>query len=270
MIQSIAKFQHSVRSIGVVPTLVRTIRYLRFLIEGSARRRQTRQLIAAPGIEERFTQIYESNYWGHAESVSGEGSSLAYTRDLRAALPGLFDRFGVRRLLDAPCGDFNWMQQVLREHPLDYVGGDLVAPMIQKLQQQHGQAQRQFVHMDITQGPFPQADLWLCRDCLFHLSYADIGRALQVFLASDIPLLLTTTHLNPDHYFINTDIRSGDFRRIDLYAAPFHFPRDVLLAIDDWCEPEPKRQMCLWSREQVAAALARGGLAADAVAAKAA
>ncbi len=270
MMQSIAKFQHSVRSIGILATFVRTLRYARFLFEGRARRRQTRQLIAAPGIEARFTQIYESNYWGHAESVSGEGSSLAYTRQLRAALPALFDRFGVRRLLDAPCGDFNWMQHVLREHPLDYVGGDLVAPMVQKLQRQHGLAQRQFRHLDITQGPFPQADLWLCRDCLFHLSQADIARALKVFVASGIPYLLTTTHLNPDGAFINTDIRSGDFRRIDLYAAPHHFPREVLAAIDDWAEPEPKRQMCLWHRDQVVAALAHGGLAGASAASRAA
>jgi SAM-dependent methyltransferase len=270
MMQSIAKFQHSVRSIGVLPTLARSARYLRFLLEGRARRRRTLELIAAPGIEERFTKIYESNYWGHAESVSGEGSSLAYTRELRAALPGLFDRFGVQRLLDAPCGDFNWMQHVLREHPLEYVGGDLVAPMVAKLQQKYAQAQHRFMHLDITRGPFPAADLWLCRDCLFHLSNADIGRALRVFLASEIAYLLTTTHLNPDGYFINTDIRSGDFRRIDLYAAPFHFPRDVLLAIDDWCAPEPPRQMGLWSRAQVAAALACGGLADEVVVAKAA
>lgn len=270
MRQSLAKFQHSLRTIGLLRTLTRTIRYVSFRLRFLKHRRLTRELIAAPSVEARFTRIYELNYWGQAESVSGAGSSLAYTRSLREALPGLFDTYAVRRLLDAPCGDFNWMKHVLDAHPLDYVGGDLVAPMVEKLQQQYGQAQRRFVHLDITAGPFPEADLWLCRDCLFHLSYADIGRALQVFLDCGIPWLLTTTHLNPDGYFINSDIRSGDYRRIDLHAAPFNFPRDVLLAIDDWCDPEPPRQMCLWRRDQVAAAVAQGGLVAGGVPSKAA
>jgi hypothetical protein len=264
--QSLQKFSHSLRTIGLLPTLTRSVRYVAFLARGRVQRRATRRLIAADAIEERFTRIYESNHWGDAESVSGEGSSLAYTRGLRAALPGLFERHAVRRLLDAPCGDFNWMQHVLREHPLDYVGGDIVGSLARRLQEQHGQPRRRFMQIDITRGPLPGADLWLCRDCLFHLSYADIARALQVFLASDIPYLLTTTHLNQDGRFLNTDIRTGDFRRIDLFAAPFHFPPDVLATIDDWCEPEPPRRMCLWRRDQVAAALASGGLAVAAAA----
>ncbi len=264
MMQSIAKFRHSVRVMGVLPTLARSARYAVFLVRGSAQRRRTRRLLASASIEDRFTRIYESNHWANGESVSGDGSSLAYTRGLRAALPAMFEQFGVRRLLDAPCGDFNWMQHVLRERPLDYTGCDIVVPIVLKLQEQHGDAQRRFMHLDITQGPLPPADLWLCRDCLFHLGYDDIGRALDNFLASGIPYLLTTTHLNPAGHFINTDIRSGDFRRIDLFAAPFEFPRDVLFAVDDWAEPDPQRQMCLWSREQVAAAVAKGGLPAHA------
>ena len=264
MMQSLSKFRHSMRVIGVLPTLARTARYAVFLVRGSSQRRRTRQLLAADNIEDRFTRIYESNHWANDESVSGDGSSFAYTRGLRAALPAMFDQFGVKRLLDAPCGDFNWMQHVLREHPLDYVGCDIVAPIVQKLQDRHGDVHRRFQQLDITKDALPRADLWLCRDCLFHLNVADIGRALDNFLASGIPYLLTTTHTNPGGVFINTDIRSGDFRRIDLFAAPFNLPRDVLFAVDDWVAPDPQRQMCLWSREQVAAALARGDLAARA------
>jgi hypothetical protein len=66
---------------------------------------------------------------------------------------------------------------------------------------------------------FPKVDLWLCRDCLFHLSNRDILLALRNFLASGTPLVFTTTHLN-SAVFENVDIRTGGFRRIDLFSAP--------------------------------------------------
>jgi hypothetical protein len=37
--------------------------------------------------QERFTEIYKSNYWGSDESVSGYGSTLEGTASLRAKLP---------------------------------------------------------------------------------------------------------------------------------------------------------------------------------------
>jgi len=254
--QAIDKVRHSIRAIGWLPTMLRAVRYARFALQARERRRLTRELISAPDLQSRFTRIYETNYWGSAESASGEGSTLAYTARLRAELPALLARYQIRRVFDAPCGDFNWMRELLRTTPLErYTGADIVAPMIESLVRSDGSETTRFLHLDITRGPFPSADLWICRDCLFHLSYADIRRALQAFVASGIPYLLTTTHRNPDGYFINVDIRSGDFRRIDLFAPPFNLPRDVLCSIDDWHEPEPPRQMCLWTADQVRWAL---------------
>ena len=43
--------------------------------------------------------------WGSDESGSGIGSELGATEALREYLPGLFKRLGVRKVLDAPCGD---------------------------------------------------------------------------------------------------------------------------------------------------------------------
>jgi len=257
--QSVAKFRNSVRAIGVGRTLLRSARYVQFALGRRELARRTRELLAANTIEERFTRIYESNYWGSSESASGQGSTLEQTRDLRAQLPALLERFRIRSVFDAPCGDFHWMQHVLVQCRVDYVGADIVAPMIDELSRTHAGPATRFVHVDITKGPFPPADLWLCRDCLFHLSYADIAAALRVFVASGIPYILTTTHENVDGYFINTDIRTGDVRRIDLFAAPFHLPRTVLAQLNDGSTTEhPRRMLCLWKRDDVAAALARG------------
>ena len=46
---------------------------------------------------------------------------------------------------------------------------------------------------------------------------------------------------------------------MDLFKAPYSFPSPPLLVIDDWLPPEPERQMCLWSREQVISVLQHFG-----------
>ena len=62
--------------------------------------------------EEVFTKYYEDQLWGSEESVSGCGSTIANTEELRTTLPQLLADLNVSTLLDVPCGDFNWMSKV--------------------------------------------------------------------------------------------------------------------------------------------------------------
>src|SRR3982750_719346 len=64
--------------------------------------------------KELFTYYYEVNRWQNPETLSGDGSTLANTENVRSELPELLNKFGVRKLLDAPCGDFNWFRHVER------------------------------------------------------------------------------------------------------------------------------------------------------------
>ena len=203
-----------------------------------------------------FIGIFEGNYWNVHESVSGGGSTLRYTASLRNALPELFRSKSIESVYDAPCGDFNWMRHVVRETGIDYLGADIVPALIDELEKTRADARTRFIVSDIVTGAFPEADLWICRDCLFHLSYADIQQALANFVASKIPYVLTSTHRVPDGYR-NEDIRSGGFRQIDLFSAPFCFPADVAFRVTDWVEGShyPRREMCVWTREQIAAVL---------------
>lgn len=205
--------------------------------------------------EDRFTQIHDKNYWNGSDSASGTGSSIEYTANLRSRLPELFDRFNINSVLDAPCGDYNWMKEVVAATSIDYVGGDIVKPLIRRLSETYTSENVKFVHLDITRDPLPQADLMICRDCLFHLSFADTRAMLLNFVASDIPYLLTTTHTDVGT-FRNRDIETGDYRLIDLYSEPYNFPDEALVVIDDWVPPSPARAICLWTRDQVAAAMA--------------
>ena len=60
-----------------------------------------------------FREIHSTNAWGHDETVSGPGSSLEDTATLRLALPSLVTKYGLKRVVDAPCGDFNSMKTIV-------------------------------------------------------------------------------------------------------------------------------------------------------------
>jgi hypothetical protein len=51
---------------------------------------------------------------------------------------------------------------------MEYMGGDIVEKLIQQNQSKYGDPHTRFITIDIVKDLLPQADLWLCRDCLFH------------------------------------------------------------------------------------------------------
>ena len=194
-----------------------------------------------------FEKIYEHNWWGSSESRSGPGSTLAYTTLLRPRLERLLAELKVRTFLDAPCGDFNWMRHVRLPDQTCYVGGDIVAPLINKLQSEHDGPRHSFQVIDIVEGPIPVADLWLCREVLFHLSNKDVLKVLELFSNSSVKYILTTTF---DFVRENRDIGGGGIRLINLRLPPFKLPAPVM-RIADFIAPAPPRYLALWSREQV-------------------
>jgi hypothetical protein len=173
-----------------------------------------------PSADEVFRDIYRRNHWSGPESRSGLGAGADQTAVLARALPDLLRRLGVGALLDLPCGDYGWMRRI--ELPMvRYTGADLLPELIGPLQERFGDAMHSFVVLDLTRDPLPEADLLLCRDCLVHLSFADIRRALGNLVRSGIPWLLTTTFPQCEG---NEEIVTGDWRPLDLERDPFGFP----------------------------------------------
>ncbi len=185
---------------------------------GSGWLARVKSLFRSP--EQRFTRIYMKGRWTGGESPSGEGSSLRQTEILRQELPRLLARLGVRTVLDAACGDFNWMKELRLD--LDrYIGIDIVRPLVQRNRSRYGDRRHEFLHLDITREQLPRADLILCRDCLGHLSHQDVRAALLNFRETGSTWLLTTTY---PHEGENRDIVSGQWRPLDLERPPFSLP----------------------------------------------
>ncbi|AXB43355.1 class I SAM-dependent methyltransferase [Amycolatopsis albispora] len=190
--------------------------------------REHADVLERMGNQERFTYIFQSNLWA-AESVSGPGSEDAQTRGLREGLPGLLARFGVRTLLDLPCGDFGWLSGV--DLGIErYLGADIVPELVERNAERYG---REFRVLDLTADPLPAADAVLCRDCLVHLSYADIGKAIENLRRSGSRYLLTT-HFGGTT--ANTDISTGDWRPLNLCLEPFGFPEPLAVLLEGCTE----------------------------------
>lgn len=109
---------------------------------------------------------------------------------------------------------------------------------------------------DICEDAFPQAEVWHCRDCLFHLPFADIRKAFENFARSDIAFALLTTH-RARLLHRNLDVTPGGFRFLDLERPPFNFPPPEEYLADYWKDRDFPRFMALWPRDAVTGVLRR-------------
>ena len=98
-----------------------------------ARRLGYKRMLRAPLIKDRFSEIYKQNLWNSKESASGEGSEIEYTQPLRQWLTKIVPKYEIKVFVDAPCGDFNWMKEVLPSLSVNYIGLDIVSSVIKKI-----------------------------------------------------------------------------------------------------------------------------------------
>ncbi len=192
-----------------------------------------RESFAGLDLHQRFQRIHDTNLWGAVASTSGLGSELDATAVLRAELTGRFRRLGVASLLDAPCGDAGWINQA--DLGVRYVGIDIVPELIARLRSRAalGEVTGEYHLADITADPLPRCDAILCRDCLVHLSFANIGRAVANFQATGAVWLIATTF---PEWRINADCEDGDWRALNFERAPFNWGPPVELLNENCLE----------------------------------
>jgi hypothetical protein len=202
------------------------------------------------GLQERFERIYSTNLWSDPKTRSGVGSTLDSTRVIRAELPKALRQLQARVLLDIPCGDFTWMEHV-DLHGVDYIGGDIVPTIVEQNRRLHAVASRKFMDLDLTRDDLPDADVLLCRDCMVHLSYANIRAALANIARSNIRYVLMTSFPGRGD---NKDVADGDWRPLDFQAPPFSFPEPVLTIVEE-CEEEggsyADKSLVAWRVEEI-------------------
>ena len=147
-------------------------------------------------LKEIFEMAADANSWGDAHSISGPGSNLIQTAIIRKEIPVLLKKYCIVSMLDAPCGDFFWMNLIKDELSgilKTYIGGDIVPKIIKRNNQLYSNDIFSFIEIDITSDTLPNVDLVFTRDCFLHLSYLNIYKALKNYKDSKTKYLLVST-----------------------------------------------------------------------------
>ncbi|MCS5712448.1 glycosyltransferase [Candidatus Berkiella aquae] len=201
-------------------------------------------------LADKFSTVYENNLFGGNISRSGEGSDLVQTATIREAIPKLLVEFNISSMLDAPCGDWYWMRNIVLNIP-QYIGVDIVDALIKKNQTLYSRDNVQFKCVNLVKDSIPQAELIFSRDCFVHLAYQDIFAILHQFKASGAKYLLTTTFVDRQH---NDDLGEGFWRPLNLQLAPFNFPEPVRI-INENCTEENgafnDKSLALWKLDEL-------------------
>jgi len=205
---------------------------------------EERESLVSLDLKRRFEYIFETNFWGGDESRSGLGSALTETENLRVQIPGLLREIGARSLLDIPCGDFRWLSQV--DLGVSYIGADIVDGIVQANRDVFGSPERNFICLDLTRDRLPDVDVILCRDCLVHLSFANVRHALANMKRSGATYLLMTNFFQLGS---NHDIEDGDWRPLNFEKAPFFFPAPARIIVENCTEADgayADKSLSLW------------------------
>lgn len=202
-----------------------------------------------------FTSIYRANFLKSAETVSGPDSTLKSTSTLRLFLPVIIEVLKIKSMLDAGCGDINW----IKETPLNidyYIGIDIVRDLIEKNSELYASNWCTFKELDMVKDPLPHVDFILCRDVLEYLSFKDIIKVFGNFKKTGASYICISscTHLKEN----KTDIFSGNCRFINFQCSPFNFP-EPLIAFDELSaegDMKPRhKKICVWNLKDVSAAI---------------
>ena len=116
------KFQSVLKNRGSKGVLVLVLSYPIKLIK---KKTLEFKILFAKSPEKKFQIIFRNNYWNEKETVSGEGSTLDNTENIRRVLPEILSELNIKSIIDVPCGDFKWMKLIINNMKVKYTGGGI-------------------------------------------------------------------------------------------------------------------------------------------------
>ncbi len=152
------------------------------------------------------------------ESMSGPGSTLAATVEIREWLPEMFKAHSVKSMADCPCGDWTWMGAVDLSR-IDYAGYDLSPSLIATNKRKY--PAHHFESRNLLTHPPAKSDLIICRDFLVHLTFDHAASVLENFRESGARLLAVTTFPGAENLELSPQSTGWGWRPLDMEAAPF-------------------------------------------------
>ena len=212
-----------------------------------------------------FSGIYDNFGFGSLESRSGPGSTLEETKFLREKLKEIVKQKDIKSVVDIPCGDFNWMKEIVFSFD-SYTGGDIVEQCIKTNSEEYGSKRIKFIDFDLLNDIIPDSDLLIVRDIVGHFPLEDGKKIINNILRSNCKYLLSTTwakkteqgwtNCGPmDVHRQNEGVDYGRFYPVNLLADPFNFPvAEVFLEehvhVDNF-DNGNRKALALWDLDKV-------------------
>ena len=175
-----------------------------------------------------FTSIFKSKHWAHGDmpdeyiSVSGHGSNIntEQSSNLISSLVEFIKKNKINSILDMPCGDFLWMNKLLKQTEIrNYLGLDIVEEIIDQNIKLYENENIRFRSCDIVDYETSEEfDLVLMRDFFIHTNNEDIRRILMNIKKMNIKYFAFENY----SIFKNVDVISGKHRKINLKLNPFN------------------------------------------------
>ncbi len=175
-----------------------------------------------------FTSIFKSKHWAHGDmpdeyiSVSGHGSNIntEQSKNLIFSLVEFIKKHDINSILDMPCGDFLWMNKLLKQSKIsNYLGLDIVEEIINENIKLYENEHISFKSCDIVDYETTEHfDLVLMRDFFIHTNNEDIKKILMNIKKMNIKYFAF------ENYSIskNIDVIPGRHRKINLKLDPFN------------------------------------------------
>jgi len=185
-------------------------------------RRLMRREAPSPDSKPVFDDIAKSHKWASEESISGPGSELAVTASVRECLGRLIDKYNIKVLVDAPCGDANWQGSIPGIDHVIYKGYDIADLPLKRARTKNFQhVGMSFDQLDLTKhSPTEKPDLIMVRDVIQHLPLSMGKQMLLNARATGAKYIAVTTFTDGK----NLDIAAGSFYENDIHAHPFSLP----------------------------------------------
>ena len=166
------------------------------------------------------------------ESLSGPGSHIYNTVEVRKLLTSFIKEHNIKSILDLGCGDWNWFKLV-NICDASYEGWDAHPTMININKIRYGSDKVVFEVKDIITEDYPEVDLIICRDVLFHLDFKysinvinKIKNKCKYFLSTSFNNIDTNTNIKKYCHIDN-----WGFYPINLHITPFNLKNEAIVSV---------------------------------------
>jgi len=180
-----------------------------------------------------FRTIYSSNFWrdyknpSKVESKSGFGSDLPKISKFIESYRNFITENNISSILDFGCGDFIYMNEVLKELPnVKYTGMDIVESIIDSNNKKYSNENIKFKVIDAVEedveGSF---DLVMSRFVMIHLDNSDNERFLNKLKNIESKFIALTS---APSLIENYDLKkTGKYRDVNLKIAPYNLIDEI-------------------------------------------